>query len=212
MNVCNSHVEKYIFCVNSHSYVKKANRWCKMSSSHVTLFSFQVKLKFTCEKAVFTLRHMHIQIYGGRSKLNLYVVSDCIPPKLQRAQLCFSTHRVPSCTAVKLQPLHPIKRKTTQGFLSSVDTFDITNSRLIVKEKFEENQSKVKKTDCMQVRVSARHAGVYPHYADWCFDRKTHRSAMAVDKAAAWPASVLTALTAFKEQNFFFFSSLFVVR
>ena len=57
---------------------------------------------------------------------------------------------------------------------------------------------------CIALSVSVRHSGVYPRCSDWCFDRKTLGSTMAVDKAAVWPASVLTALSAFKEQQFLF--------
>lgn len=67
-------------------------------------------------------------------------------------------------------------------------------------ELSEENRLSV---SCRQVTEKVRHAEVYPHRADWCFDRKTPHTLMAVDKAAAWPPSVLTALTSFKEQHLF---------
>lgn len=144
------------------------------------------------------------------------ICSDFTPPKQQRAPLCFSPQWGPLCTAEKLQPFtrsKKQKRRRLKVFLSSVDSLDITNRRVMVKERREAARAEVKETEAVRASEpragnAERHVGVYPRCSDWCLDRKTLCSTMAADKPAVWPLSVLTALTAFKEQQLFF--SLFL--
>lgn len=62
----------------------------------------------------------------------------------------------PSCTAVKIQPLHPVTKWKTQGFLFGVDTLDITNNCLIVKEKCEEWSEENR--DCQSLWATCRYS------------------------------------------------------
>lgn len=83
--------------------------------------------------------------------------------------------------------------KKTQGFLFIVDTLNATHT---------ESDSEVRKTQTVGESVlhsgNSERAGLSSALR-LMLDRETLCCTMAVDKAAVWPASVLTALAAFKE-------------